>query len=149
MKRKLILLTVTFLLAVMGAGAGTASANDTDYLRARAWERHEEGIHGLLACFKKDCAPLKYGEHLREIVSAELALYSYGISPTDPRLVVHLADGMKSVADMPVYAYRIFKKRLINNQSGFTPKPEGSFEGETFRIISRKDTSQRFTADFK
>jgi len=124
-----------------------AGADDNSYLISRMWKRQERGIQGVLRCFKDNCPPSAYREHLLQIVSAELNLQVYGVSPKDSRLVSHLASKVKSIADFPIFAYKLFKKRL-NDVTGFSPEPKGSFEGETFRIIPKNNSSQAFTVRF-
>lgn len=138
---------MTVLMAVSICFAGLAGAEDNNYLKARMWERQETGIQGVLNCFKSDCPPAEYKDHLLQIVSAETNLIVYGVSPKDSRLVSPLASDVKSMADFPAFAYKLFKKRL-NETTGFSPKPEGSFKEGAFRVYPKNDPSQKLTLTF-
>lgn len=137
---------IVFLVASI-CFAGLAGAEDNNYLKARMWERQETGIQGVLNCFKSDCPSTEYKDHLLQIVSAETNLIVYGVSPKDSRLVSPLASDVKSMADFPAFAYKLFKKRL-NETTGFSPKPEGSFKQGALRIFTKNDPSQKLTLNF-
>lgn len=134
-----ILFMVTALIFCF---AGIAIAGEADYMVSRMWTRQDSGIQGVLQCFRRDCPPAEYKEHLVQIVSAETNLMAYGISPRDQRLVSHLASDVKSISDFPVFAYRIFKEKL-NEQTGFLPSPDGAFIGNKLRIIPRDGNTSR------
>ena len=127
--------------------AGSAGAQDSNYMRARMWERQENGIQGVLDCFKNDCPPVEYREYLLQIVSAETNLIVYGVSPKDERLVSPLASDVKSMADFPAFAYKLFKKRM-RETTGFTPDSADSFKEGSFRIYPKNDPSQKLTLNF-
>ncbi len=136
--KKIIFMIIAASLYFMS----TALADDRNYMMSRMWERQEAGIEGVIQCFKSDCQPSEYREHLFRIVSAETNLISYGISPKDRRLVSRLASDVKSIADFPVFGYRIFKKRLYG-LTGFSPSPKGSFIGSSFRVAPKDGSLSR------
>lgn len=128
MKKWIVLITIILGLV------SQVFAGDSDFMISRMWERHEIAIRQVLLCFKRNCSPPEYKEPLLKLVSAETNLFSYGVSPTDSRLVSKMASDLASVADFPAFAYRLFKKRQYS-LTGFMPDPEGSFKGMTFEII--------------
>jgi len=135
MKRVLLTIIVTVNLCF----TVTAIAGDENYMITRMWDRQKEGIEGVIQCFKNDCSPIGYKEHLLKIVSAESSLISYGVSPKDKRLVSHLATDVRSMSDFPIFAYRLFKKRLYE-MTGFVPSPDGPFRGQLMKIVPKKNT---------
>lgn len=136
--KKIIFIVIASILCF----TGIAMAGEADYMISRMWERQEDGIYGLLQCFRSDCPPSDYKEHLVQIISAETNLMAYGISPKNQRLVSHLASDVKSISDFPVFAYRVFKKKL-NELTGFSPSPDGAFWGNKLRVIPRDGNTSR------
>lgn len=142
--KKVIIMVVALSLFL----ASAALAGDDDYLLKRMWTRQEAGIEGVLRCFRDDCPPDGYRDHLLQIVSSETNLMAYGVSPRDRRLVSGFASDVKSPADYPVFAYRLFKRRL-NELTGFAPSPWGSFRGSTFKVSARGGTSKAVKVSFE
>lgn len=137
------------IIAVSFCIASTASAGDNGYMISRMWDRQSIGIDGVIACLKNDCQPMEYKEHLLMIVSAETNLLAYGVSPKDDRLVSRLASDVRSISDLPVFSYKLFKKRLYE-LTGFTPSPEGSFKDNSFRVNPNGDTgTNKIIVSFK
>lgn len=141
---------VIFMIIALSFGfISTGMAADRDYMISRMWQRQEAGIEGVIQCFKNSCQPPEYKAQLLMIVSAETNLISYGISPKDRRLVSRLASDVRSMADFPAFAYRLFKKRLFD-LTGFSPSPGGSFRGSSFRIVPKgRGISRPVTVSFR
>lgn len=131
---------IFFAIAVSLCLAGAAVAGDNGFMVSRMMERQSQGIDGVLACFKNDCLASDYKEHLLKIVSAETNLMVFGVSPKDKRLVSNLASDVRTPADLPIFGYRLFKRRL-QELTGFSPSPEGSFKGNSFKVFSNSDTT--------
>lgn len=136
-------------IAVSLCLAGAASAGDNGYMISRMLERQSSGIDGVLVCFKNDCLASEYKEHLLKIVSAETNLIVFGVSPKDKRLVSNLASDVRTPADLAIFGYRLFKRRLLE-LTGFSPSPAGSFNGNSFKVFSNSDTATNMlTVSFK
>jgi len=136
--KKIIFMAIAAILCV----EGIAMAGEADYMISRMWARQDSGIQGLLQCFKRDCAPAEYKEHALQIISAEINLMAYGISPKNQKLVSNLASDVKSTSDYPIFAYRVFKKKL-KEVTGFSPSPEGAFSGNRLRVFPREGNTAR------
>lgn len=136
--KKIIFMVIASILCF----EGMAMAGDADYMISRMWERQESGVQGLLQCFKRDCHPAEYKEPLVQIISSETNLMAYGISPKNQRLVSNMASDVKSTSDFPIFAYRVFKKKL-KELTGFSPSPEGAFLGNKLRVIPRDGNAVR------
>jgi hypothetical protein len=136
--KKIIFMVIASILCF----EGMAMAGEADYMISRMWERQEIGVQGLLQCFKRDCPPAEYKEPALQIISAEINLMAYGISPKNQRLISNLASDVKSTSDYPVFAYRVFKKKL-RELTGFSLSPEGAFAGNRLRVIPREGNSAR------
>jgi len=91
--------------------ATLATAGD---MRDAMWQRQRLGMRGLLHCFASGAAASEYDQYAISIVSAEVNLMAYQVSPKDTRLVSRLAKDLKFPADYPLFAWRLLKDRLAS-----------------------------------
>ena len=77
------------------------------------------------------------GRYVHFAVGAvQMALADAGISPKDKRLVSSLAGDVRSAADFPAFAYKVFKKRL-SKLTGISPSPRGAFKGDPIKVVPK------------
>ncbi len=116
MKKYLILILSLSLVLAFSSGA-FASAKGR--MIKRLWQRHQQGISHLIACWSSGGATVACKRYLEEIVSAEVGLLAYEISPKDPRLVCGMASDGEEL-NVSRFVYELIMQRF-EQQTGWRP----------------------------
>ncbi len=128
MKKYLVLMVSLSLVFAFTSGA---SASSKGRMIKRLWQRHQQGISHLIACWSSGGSTVACKRYLEEIVSAEVGLLAYGISPKDPRLVCGIASEEEGL-NVSRFVYELILRRF-EQQTGWRPLSTFpvSFETET------------------
>ena len=116
MKKCLILIASLILVFTFASGA---SAGLKGRMIKRLWQRHQEGISHLIACWSSGGSTIACKHYLEEIVSAEVGLLAYGVSPKDPRLVCGMASEEEEIS-VSRFVYELILRRF-EQQTGWRP----------------------------
>ena len=130
-------------LAIMFLLTGTAAyGGGKDSLVSHYWKRHEDGVKGVLAVWERGGTDREYAGPMRDIISAETNLITFGISPSEKRFVSSLfnRDGSRRPSKD---AYGIFLNRF-KKQSHWEPSHENIWHEKVF-TISYRGTGHTFT----
>ena len=88
-------------------------------------EKQQESIGAIMNCFLKGAGPSEWSLPIRDLMTAEMGMISYGVSYLDPRMHSRLAEGL-GPTDYPLFGFRVFHKRYVDN-GGIQFKAHDSF----------------------
>jgi len=116
MKKKIVSFIVSLsLIVVFTSGAFASSKNR---MIERLWERHQIGISNLITCWSSGGSTVTCKPYLEEVLTAEVGLLAYGISPKDPRLVCGIAS--EENVNLGRFVYELILRRF-ERYSGWRP----------------------------
>ncbi|OAQ20617.1 hypothetical protein TDIS_1232 [Thermosulfurimonas dismutans] len=111
-------MTIVSLTLIFGV-ISVAFAGSRGRMIQRLWQRHERGISGLIECWRSGRPMAACKRYLEEIVSAEVGLLAYGVSPKDPRLVCGIASKEEGL-NVSRFVYELILQRF-EKQTGWRP----------------------------